>query len=214
MRAVLMGPPGAGKGTQAQVLAKDAGVPQVATGDILRKAREEGTPLGREAQSYMDRGDLVPDAVVIGLIEERLRQEDAAQGFLLDGFPRTVPQAEALGQLLAGLGRPLEDVLLLDVPEEAIVRRLSGRRTCPSCGRPYHVESDPPPADGRCQSCGTELVARPDDRPETVQARLRVYAESTAPLRDYYAAQGLLRSVDGLGPVEEVTARLKAALQG
>jgi adenylate kinase len=214
MRAVLMGPPGAGKGTQAKVLAKEASVPQIATGDILRKAREEGTPLGKQAQSYMDAGGLVPDEVVIGLIDERLRQPDAAQGFLLDGFPRTVPQAEALDRLLAGLSQPLEDVLLIDVPAEAIVRRLSGRRTCPACGRPYHVESDPPPADGRCGSCGTELVTRPDDRPETVQARLKVYAESTAPLRDYYAAKGLLRSVDGIGAVEEVTARLKAALHG
>jgi adenylate kinase len=214
MRAVLMGPPGAGKGTQAKFLAKDAAVPQIATGDILRKAREEGTPLGKEAQSYMDRGDLVPDAVVIGLIEQRLAEPDAAQGFLLDGFPRTVPQAEALDRLLAEIQQPLEDVLLIDVPEEAIVRRLSGRRTCPACGRPYHVENDPPPSDGRCGSCGTELVTRQDDRPETVQARLKVYGESTAPLRDYYAAKGLLRTIDGLGEVEEVTARLKAALRG
>ncbi|MDA8344696.1 MAG: adenylate kinase [Thermaerobacter sp.] len=214
MRAVLMGPPGAGKGTQAKFLAKDAAVPQIATGDILRKAREEGTPLGREAQSYMDRGDLVPDAVVIGLIEQRLSQQDAAQGFLLDGFPRTVPQAGALDRLLEEMSQPLHDVLLIEVPEEAIVHRLSGRRTCPSCGRAYHVETAPPPADGRCGSCGSELVTRPDDRLETVQARLKVYAESTAPLRDYYAARGLLRTVDGVGPVEEVTARLKAALRG
>ncbi len=213
MRAVLMGPPGAGKGTQAKVLSHDAGVPQVATGDILRLAREQGTPLGRQAQSYMDSGALVPDSVVIGLIEQRLREPDAAAGFLLDGFPRTVPQAEALDALLGTLSRPLQDVLLLQVAEDVIVGRLSGRRTCPSCGRAYHVESDPPPANGRCGTCGTEIVTRPDDRPETVQARLRVYAESTAPLREYYGAQGILRQIDGLGTVEEVTARMQAALR-
>ena len=213
MRAVLMGPPGAGKGTQAQVLAQGAKVPQVATGDILRRAREEGTALGRAAQSYMDKGELVPDDVMIGIIEERLRQSDAQGGFLLDGFPRTVPQAEALDRLLGTLGMPLEAVLLLEVPEEAIVRRLSGRRTCPSCGRSYHVENDPPPADGHCQNCGAELVTRTDDRPETVKSRLEVYRRSTEPLRTYYQGHGILRPVDGVGTVEEVTARLRAALR-
>jgi len=213
MRAVLMGPPGAGKGTQAQVLAQGAQVPQIATGDILRRAREEGTSLGRRAQSFMDRGELVPDDVMIGIIEERLGQEDAQGGFLLDGFPRTVPQAEALDRLLAQIGMPLGAVLLLEVPEDDIVRRLSGRRTCPSCGRSYHVENDPPPADGRCGSCGAELVTRTDDRPETIRARLEVYRRSTEPLKAYYAQQGILRAVDGLGKVEEVTARLRAALR-
>ncbi len=212
MRAVLMGPPGAVKGTQAQVLAQGAQVPQVATGDILRRAREEGTPLGRTAQSYMDKGELVPDEVMIGIIEERLRQEDAKAGFLLDGFPRTVPQAEALDRLLQQLGMPLEAVLLLEVPEDAIVRRLSGRRTCPSCGRSYHIENDPPPVDGHCGTCGAELVTRTDDRPETVLSRLEVYRRSTEPLKTYYQAKGVLRAVDGVGKVEEVTARLRAAL--
>ena len=213
MRAVLMGPPGAGKGTQAQVLAQGATVPQVATGDILRRAREEGTALGRAAQSYMDKGELVPDDVMIGIIEERLRQSDAQGGFLLDGFPRTVPQAEALDRLLETIGMPLEAVLLLEVPEQAIVRRLSGRRTCPSCGRSYHVENDPPPADGTCGTCGAELVTRSDDRAETVMSRLEVYRRSTEPLRAYYQGHGILRPVDGVGTVEEVTARLKAALR-
>ena len=213
MRAVLMGPPGAGKGTQAQVLAQGAGVPQIATGDILRRAREEGTPLGRTAQSYMDKGELVPDEVMVGIIEERLRQDDARQGFLLDGFPRTVPQAEALEHLLRTLGMPLDAVLLLEVPEEAIVRRLSGRRTCPSCGRSYHVENAPPPADGHCGSCGAELVTRTDDKSETVLSRLEVYRRSTAPLKTYYEQHGLLRRVQGVGAVEEVTARLGAALR-
>ena len=213
MRAVLMGPPGAGKGTQAQVLAQGAGVPQIATGDILRRAREEGTPLGRTAQSYMDKGELVPDEVMVGIIEERLRQDDARQGFLLDGFPRTVPQAEALDRLLGTLDMPLDAVLLLEVPEEAIVRRLSGRRTCPNCGRSYHVENDPPPAEGRCGTCGAELVTRTDDKPDTVLSRLEVYRRSTAPLKTYYEQHGLLRQVEGVGPVEEVTARLRAALR-
>jgi len=212
MRTILLGPPGAGKGTQAQVLAQRAGVPQVATGDILRRAREEGTDLGRRAQSYMDRGELVPDEVMIGIIEQRLQEADAREGFVLDGFPRTVPQAEALGELLLGLGMPLDAVLALDVPEEVIVRRLAGRRTCPGCGRSYHVESDPPPADGRCQSCGRELVTRPDDRAETVRERLGVYRRQTEPLKEYYQARGLLRQVDGLGTVEEVTERLQSAL--
>ncbi len=213
MRAVLMGPPGAGKGTQAQVLAQGAGVPQIATGDILRRAREEGTPLGRTAQSYMDKGELVPDEVMVGIIEERLRQDDARQGFLLDGFPRTVPQAEALDRLLGTLDMPLDAVLLLEVPEEAIVRRLSGRRTCPNCGRSYHVENDPPPAEDRCGTCGAELVTRTDDKPDTVLSRLEVYRRSTAPLKTYYEQHGLLRQVAGVGPVEEVTARLRAALR-
>jgi adenylate kinase len=213
MRAVLMGPPGAGKGTQAQVLAQGAQVPQIATGDILRRAREEGTPLGRTAQSYMDKGELVPDDVMIGIIEERLRQDDAKAGFLLDGFPRTVPQAEALDRLLQQLGMPLDAVLLLEVPEDAIVRRLSGRRTCPSCGRSYHVENDPPPADGHCGTCGAELVTRTDDRPETVLSRLEVYRRSTEPLKTYYQGKGVLRAVEGVGKVEEVTARLRAALR-
>jgi len=212
MRTILLGPPGAGKGTQAQVLAQRAGVPQVATGDILRRAREEGTDLGRRAQSYMDRGELVPDEVMIGIIEQRLQEADAREGFVLDGFPRTVPQAEALGELLLGLGMPLDAVLALDVPEEVIVRRLAGRRTCPGCGRSYHVESDPPPADGRCQNCGRELVTRPDDRAETVRERLGVYRRQTEPLKEYYQARGLLRQVDGLGTVEEVTERLQSAL--
>ena len=212
MRTILLGPPGAGKGTQAQVLAQRAGVPQVATGDILRRAREEGTDLGRRAQSYMDRGELVPDEVMIGIIEQRLQEADAREGFVLDGFPRTVPQAEALGELLLGLGMPLDAVLALDVPEEVIVRRLAGRRTCPGCGRSYHVESDPPPADGRCQNCGRELVTRPDDRAETVRERLGVYRRQTEPLKECYQARGLLRQVDGLGTVEEVTERLQSAL--
>lgn len=211
MRALLMGPPGAGKGTQAQIIQEQYGVPQIATGDMLRRARREGTELGRQAQAYMDSGGLVPDDVVIGLIEERLSEPDARAGFLLDGFPRTTPQAEALSHLLEALGQPLEAALLLEVPAEAIVARLSGRRTCTACGRSYHIVDEPPPDGGRC-ACGAELVTRPDDQPETVRERLRVYGESTAPLADYYERHGLLRRVSGLGTVQEVTARIRSAL--
>lgn len=211
MRALLMGPPGAGKGTQAQFIQQEYGVPQIATGDMLRRARKEGTELGKQAQSYMDRGALVPDEVVIGLIRERLAEPDARSGFLLDGFPRTIPQAEALDALLGDISQPLGAAVLLEVPEEAIVTRLSGRRTCPACGRSYHVVDEPPPEDGRC-ACGTELVTRPDDQPETVRQRLRVYAESTAPLAGYYESKGILRRISGLGTVAEVTARIRSAL--
>lgn len=211
MRALLMGPPGAGKGTQAQLIQDHYRVPQIATGDMLRRACGEGTELGRKAQAYMDSGGLVPDEVVIGLIEERLSEPDARAGFLLDGFPRTIPQAEALARLLAEIGQPLGSALLLEVPEEAIVERLSGRRTCPVCGRSYHVVDEPPPEEGRC-ACGAELVTRPDDQPETVRERLRVYIENTAPLAEYYERHGLLRRVQGLGTVQEVTARIRSAL--
>lgn len=211
MRALLMGPPGAGKGTQAQFICGEYGVPQIATGDMLRRARQEGTELGRKAQAYMDSGGLVPDEVVIGLIRERLAQEDAKAGFLLDGFPRTIPQAEALDALLEEIDQPLQAAVLIEVPEEAIVTRLGGRRTCPSCGRSYHVVDEPPPEENRC-ACGAELVTRPDDQPETVRERLRVYAANTAPLVGYYERRGLLRRVAGLGAVTEVTARIRSAL--
>lgn len=212
MQALLMGPPGAGKGTQAQIICREYGVPQIATGDMLRRAGQEGTELGREAQAYMERGDLVPDAVVIGLIRERLGLADAGAGFVLDGFPRTIPQAQDLDGLLAGLGKPLEHAILLEVPEEAIVTRISGRLCCETCGCSYHLPDQPPPAEGRC-SCGGVVSARPDDLPEAVRRRLRVYAERTAPLAAYYEQSGILRRVDGLGSVPEVTARIRSALE-
>ncbi len=212
MNLILLGAPGAGKGSQAAHLVKKLQVPHVSTGDMLREARRSGTELGRKAAEYMDAGKLVPDEVVIGLVEERLSRPDAAKGFILDGFPRTVGQADALLALLDRMGRKVDHVLLLDVPEEVLVRRLSGRRSCPKCGRPYHVEFTPPKRDGLCDDCGAELVWREDDRPEAVRQRLKVYEEQTAPLIDYFERKGLLRRVDGQGTVEEVLGRVLAVL--
>lgn len=211
MRLILIGPPGAGKGTQAAFLVERFGLVTVATGDILRAARQAGTPLGLQAKEYMDRGALVPDEVVIGLVRERLSQPDTVN-FLLDGFPRTVPQAEALDGLLAELGRPLDAAVLLEVPEELLIDRLTGRYTCRSCGAVYHLKDHPPLRPGVCDRCGGELYQRSDDSPETVQRRLRVYREETAPLVDYYRRRGILRTVDGTGTVAEVTDRILAVL--
>lgn len=211
VRVVLLGPPGAGKGTQAERLARATGALHVATGDMFRQAVREATPLGRLAKSFMDRGELVPDDVTVGLVRERLSQEDAAGGFILDGFPRTRPQAEALDRLLSELGRPLTAVLELAVPDDEVVRRLSGRRVCEACGRNYHVEFDPPARPGVCDACGGRLVQRDDDREETVRRRLEVYRRDTLPLRDFYAGRGLLRSVPGTGRPEDVTRALLSA---
>ncbi|MBX6350133.1 MAG: adenylate kinase [Clostridia bacterium] len=211
VRVVLLGPPGAGKGTQAERLARATGALHVATGDMFRQAVREATPLGRLAKSFMDRGELVPDDVTVGLVRERLSQEDAAGGFILDGFPRTRPQAEALDRLLSELGRPLTAVLELAVPDDEVVRRLSGRRVCEACGRNYHVEFDPPARPGVCDACGGRLVQRDDDREETVRRRLEVYRRDTLPLRDFYARRGLLRSVPASGRPEDVTRALLSA---
>lgn len=211
LRAILLGPPGAGKGTQAAHLAEGYGVPHVATGDILRTHRREGTELGRTAGSYLEAGELVPDRVVIDMVAERLSQDDAA-GFILDGFPRTLPQGEALEELLGDLARPLQTVLWLDVPEEEIVRRLTGRRTCPECKTSYHLETHPPEEDGICDHCGVALIQREDDREELVRHRLQVYRRQTEPLLTFYRERGLLRDVDAVGPVAEVTERALAAL--
>lgn len=211
VRLVLLGPPGAGKGTQAERLARATGALHVATGDMFRQAVREATPLGRLAKSFMDRGELVPDDVTVGLVRERLSQEDAAGGFILDGFPRTRPQAEALDRLLSELGRPLTAVLELAVPDDEVVRRLSGRRVCEACGRNYHVEFDPPARPGVCDACGGRLVQRDDDREETVRRRLEVYRRDTLPLRDFYARRGLLRSVPASGRPEDVTRALLSA---
>ncbi|MBX6371115.1 MAG: adenylate kinase [Acidothermus sp.] len=213
MRLVLVGPPGAGKGTQAQLIASHLLVPKISTGDIFRKNVAEGTPLGREAKRYMDAGDLVPDEVTIGMVRDRLAAEDVRDGFLLDGFPRTVPQAEALDALLAEMGTSLSVVLELVVDDDEVVRRLSGRRTCSDCGHIWHVTYDPPTLDGVCDLCGGKLFQREDDREETIRHRLEVYYDQTAPLIDYYAARGILEGIDAMGPVEEVTARAVAALR-
>ena len=212
MNLILLGAPGAGKGSQAAHLVRKLGVVHISTGDMLREARRSGTELGKKAAEYMDAGKLVPDEVVIGLVEERLGRPDAQKGFILDGFPRTVAQADALLALLEKMGKKIDHVILLEVPEEVLVRRLSGRRSCPKCGRPYHVEFSPPKNDNLCDECGVELVWREDDRPEAVRQRLKVYEEQTAPLIDYFENKGMLRRIDGQGTVEEVLQRVLAVL--
>ena len=202
LNLILLGPPGAGKGTQADRLREDFPLAYVATGDMLREARAQGTELGQQAQQYMDDGDLVPDDVVIGIALERLSADDARDGFLLDGFPRTVPQADALAEEMGKLGRRITAVLLVEVPDEQIVKRISGRRVS-KAGRTYHVDFDPPKHKGRCDVDGSALHQREDDKPEVVLARLKKYHEATHPLIDYYERQGLLRRFDGsLSPVE------------
>ncbi|GAB3857848.1 adenylate kinase [Micromonospora andamanensis] len=213
MRLVLVGPPGAGKGTQAEFIAAHLSVPKISTGDIFRANVSQGTPLGVEAKRYMDAGKLVPDEVTINMVRDRLAEPDAADGFLLDGFPRTTPQAAALDKLLADLGTALDIVLELVVDDDEVIRRLSGRRTCRGCGKIWHVEFDPTSRDGICDRCGAELFQRDDDKPETIAARLREYAEKTAPLVDYYGAQGKLVGIDATGPVEDVTVRAIDALR-
>jgi adenylate kinase len=213
MRLVLVGPPGAGKGTQAEFVAAQLAVPKISTGDIFRANVAAATPLGIRARQYMDSGQLVPDEVTINMVRERLAEPDASDGFLLDGFPRTTPQAVALDKLLADLGTGLDVVLELVVDDDEVIRRLSGRRTCHGCGRIWHVEFDPPQRDGACDRCGGDLFQREDDRAETVAERLRVYARDTAPLVDYYGAQNKLVGIDATGPVEDVTVRAIDALR-
>jgi adenylate kinase len=213
VRVAFLGPPGAGKGTQARELARAWGVPHIATGDMLREEAAAGTPLGREAKAYMDRGALVPDEVIIGMIAERLRQPDAATGFLLDGFPRTLPQAESLEQLLKDMGQPLERVVYFDVAQPELVRRLTGRRVCRACGHTFHILSNPPRRDGVCDVCGGRLEQRSDDSEATVLNRLNVYARQTAPLLDWYAGKGLLAHVQGEGPIADVRRRVQNAAQ-
>lgn len=213
MNLILLGPPGAGKGTQANMLSDEFSIPQISTGEILRAAVKEGTPLGIEAKSFMDAGGLVPDEVVIGIVVERLQHDDCSNGFILDGFPRTVAQADALQDNLKTLGKELDRVIALQVDTEALVERLTGRRTCKSCGRGYHVRFDPPAEEGRCDVCGGELVQRDDDREETIRKRMEVYEEQTAPLINYYREAGLLIEVDGMQPIGEVNETLRTALR-
>ncbi|MBA3308454.1 MAG: adenylate kinase [Nocardioidaceae bacterium] len=207
MRVVLAGAPGAGKGTQAKFIAKHYGIPQISTGDIFRANIAAQTELGKEAKRFMDAGDLVPDEVTIGIVRDRLAQDDARAGFLLDGFPRTVHQAVALNKTLSELGTPLDVVLELQIEDDEVVRRLSGRRTCRKCGHVWHVEFDPPAQEGVCDVCGSELFQRDDDLPETIRRRIEVYNEQTAPLVGFYTAAGLLRGITAQGPVDEITER-------
>lgn len=214
MRIILLGPPGAGKGTQAKDLVTKYGIPQISTGDILRKNLADKTPLGLEAKGYMDKGELVPDSVVVGIVRERLKEPDCQKGYILDGFPRTVPQAEALDKALSGMGTPLDKVLSIEVQDEELVKRLSGRRTCRSCQAGYHVMFKAPKTEGKCDSCGGELYQRDDDKEEAIKNRLKVYQASTAPLIDYYKGKGLLRAVNGVGDMKEILNRMVAALEG
>lgn len=212
IRIVLLGPPGAGKGTQAKLLQEKFEACQISTGDILRKAVSDKTSLGELAASYIQRGALVPDGVILDLVADRVKQRDCAKGFLLDGFPRTIAQADGLEQILRTLGLELDGVLSVRVPFPVIVERLSGRRTCKACGTMYHVAFEPPKNDGVCDKCGGVLYQREDDREDTVAARLKVYESQTAPLADYYRAKGLLRDIEGVGSVEEINRRVIAAL--
>jgi len=214
LNLVLLGAPGSGKGTQAERIVPEFGLPHVSTGDILRAAVCEGTDLGREAKRYMDAGELVPDGVVIGIIRERLTEPDTGPGFMLDGFPRTLQQARALDQMLADAGRALNVVLMIDVPEEELVQRLSGRRACRACGKGFNVVFDPPAVEGTCDVCGGELFQRDDDNEQTVRNRLAVYRAQTEPLVGYYADKAILATVSGGGRMpDEVYADARAILE-
>jgi len=213
VRVVLVGPPGAGKGTQAQFIASHLAIPKVSTGDIFRYNVSAGTELGRQARSFMERGDLVPDKVTVAMVASRLQEDDALSGFLLDGFPRNVPQAETLKKMLADWGMRLDLVLELVVDHDEVIRRLSGRRTCRKCGRVWHIAFDPPSVSGKCDECGGELFQRDDDREETIRHRLEVYEQQTQPLISYYADEGILLGIDATGPVEDVTERALLALR-
>jgi len=213
VRLVLVGPPGAGKGTQAQFIATELWIPKISTGDIFRANVSSGTPLGSQAKAYMDAGDLVPDEVTIEMVRDRLTEDDAAKGFLLDGFPRNVRQAQVLEDMLLEAGARLDIVLELVVDDDEVVRRLSGRRTCRCCNHVWHVDFDPPAVEGSCDRCGGELFQRDDDREETIRHRLEVYAEQTAPLVAYFAESGVLIGIDATGPVDDVTERAVAAIK-
>lgn len=214
MNLILLGGPGAGKGTQAKKLIDKYQIPQISTGDILRAAVKEGTPLGKKAKEYMDAGKLVPDEVVIGIVEERLKQPDCKKGFILDGFPRTVAQAEALDQALKKMGTALDHVISIEVDEEELVTRLTGRRTCknPNCGMMYHIKFNPPKKEGVCDKCGSELYQRDDDNETTVRSRLATYNQATKPLIDYYRNKGLLRPIQGVGSIDDIFNKIVAIL--
>ncbi len=204
MNLILLGPPGAGKGTQAQMLMEHYRIPQISTGDILRSAVKQGTPLGKQAKAFMDKGELVPDEVVIGIIDQRLREADCKNGFILDGFPRTTPQAEALETILAKIEKPLDHVVNIEVDSEELVRRLTGRRTCKNCGAMFHVAFHPPVKEDICDRCGGPLYQREDDREETIRTRLKEYEKQTAPLIRYYQDKKLLRSIQGIGGQNQI----------
>lgn len=212
MNIVFLGPPGAGKGTQAKRITERYNIPQISTGDMFREHLSKGTELGKKAKEYMEKGRLVPDEIVLGMVEERLKQSDCEKGFILDGFPRTAAQAEALDEMLAKWGKKIDYAIAIEVPDEELVKRLTGRRTCKKCGMMYHIEFKPPKEDNKCDACGGELYQRPDDNEETVRNRLKVYHESTAPLIDYYEKKGVLHRIDGMGSIDEIFERIVKVL--
>ena len=212
MKIIMLGAPGAGKGTQAKMIADKYGVPHISTGDIFRANIKNGTELGMEAKKYMDQGLLVPDELTVRILLGRVAQDDCKNGYVLDGFPRTIPQAEVLDSELTKLGDHIDYAINVDVPDENIVKRMSGRRACLTCGATYHIEHVPPKKEGICDVCGSELVLRDDDKPETVKNRLNVYHEQTQPLIDFYTEKGVLKTVDGTVPMEEVFAAITAIL--
>lgn len=204
MKIIMLGAPGAGKGTQAKRIAEKYGIPHISTGDIFRANIKNGTELGKKAKTYMDQGALVPDELTCDLVMDRIQQEDCQKGFVLDGFPRTIPQAEALDAALKKIGQTMDYAIDVDVPDENIISRMSGRRACLSCGATYHITFNPTREEGKCDACGSETVLRDDDKPETVQKRLEVYHAQTQPLIDYYKEQNILKTVDGTRPMDEV----------
>ena len=212
MKIIMLGAPGAGKGTQAKMIADKYGVPHISTGDIFPANIKTGTELGMEAKKYMDQGLLVPDELTVRILLDRVAQDDCKNGYVLDGFPRTIPQAEVLDSELTKLGDHIDYAINVDVPDENIVKRMSGRRACLTCGATYHIEHVPPKKEGICDVCGSELVLRDDDKPETVKNRLNVYHEQTQPLIDFYTEKGVLKTVDGTVPMEEVFAAITAIL--
>ena len=212
MKIIMLGAPGAGKGTQAKMIAEKYGVPHVSTGDIFRANIKNGTQLGMEAKKYMDQGLLVPDELTVRILLDRVAQDDCKNGYVLDGFPRTIPQAQVLDEALTKLGDKIDYAIDVDVPDENIIRRMSGRRACLTCGATYHIDHIPPKKEGICDKCGSELVLRDDDKPETVKNRLAVYHEQTQPLIDFYEKKDVLRTVDGTLPMEEVFAAITGIL--
>ena len=214
MRLVLLGAPGAGKGTQAKMLIDKFSVPQISTGDILRKAVADGTPLGKEAKVIMDQGGLVPDKIVLGLVEERTKQPDCKAGFILDGFPRNTAQAEALDTMLGTMDMPLSTALAIDVDQGELLKRLTGRRTCKRCQQMYNIYFTPPKNDSACDKCGGELFQRDDDKEETIKKRLEVYNQQTAPLIDYYSKKSIMKSIQGTGSVDDIFIKVVATLEG
>jgi len=212
MNLILLGPPAAGKGTQAKMLTQAYGIPQISTGDMLREAVKAGSPMGVKAKSFMDSGALVPDEVVVGIVEERLQRDDCKKGFILDGFPRTTAQADTLKGMLSSKGMRIDHVVCIQVATEELIRRLSGRRICRECMTPFHVVFNPPKKEGVCDACGGELYQRDDDQEASVKVRLDAYENQTKPLVDYYKREGLLRPVDGIGSLDEIQTRIKKAL--